>query len=370
MIRVSRYQLVLMLVWTVLATGILTMPATMATFSVRDTWLSSWGILLGGTLCAGLAWCHVRLFPDRSLTAAMELAFGRFAGKLAAVWVVIWLVITLATICREFGVFVTTIALPNTPEYLVVALALACSAYLVYLGLEVVGRVNEFLVPIAAIVFPLLFVLALRWFDWTPLQPVLADGWLPVWRAGVVPAFAYGLEFSLALQWVPYLNNPRALPVDILLSAGISALVLMGLVLITDGVIGAPVAYLNYPVLEVVRAIRVGKFVERLDTWYAMGVVSTLVLKQAAFQTGLAEAFRTLCGTRDPRWSIWPTALLVWSLAYFLFRNSADVSRFILHTVPGYFLFTAVLLPLLVYAAAFFRGVRPASRAGAGEARR
>lgn len=353
--QISRYQLILMLIWTVLGTGVLTMPGTITRFTLHDAWLASGFLMLGGGLSAAVAWLHVRLFPRLTFTRALREVFGPWLGTIAGIWYAVWLLISIATIGREFSAFVTTTTLPDTPEYLVGALAFACVAYLVYLGLEVVARVTEFILPLAGFVLPLLFLLALRWFEWDPFQPVLSDGLLPVWRAGIVPAFAYGLEFVLALQWVPALKNPRTLPLDILLAAAISSVLLLLLVVVSVGVIGAPLAYLNFPVLEVVRAIHMGKFVERLDTWYGMGVVSTLVLKLATFHLALSQTLSDLCRTQDLRWTVLPIALASWVGSYFFFRNVAELTTFILHTVPVYFLCTAILLPLMTSAAWMLR---------------
>lgn len=356
MAQISRYQVILMLVWTALGTGIVTMPGTIAHFTVHDAWLACPWILLGGGLCAGVAWIHIRRFPGQTLTQALHLTLGPWAGTCAGVWYAAWIFVSLATIGREVTAFITTAVLPNTPEFVVGLLAIACAGYLVYLGIEVIGRVNQFIMPLAVVVAPLLFGLALRWFDADTFRPVLADGWMPVWRAGIVPAFAYGLEFALSLQWVRALRTPRTLPWDILIAAAVSAFILTLLVALTVGVIGASATYLNYPVLEVVRSVRQGKFIERLDTLYVMGVVTTLVLKLSSFHVSLCQALQDLCRTRDWRWAVFPSALAVWSASFFFFRNLAEVTDFILHVVPAYFLFTVVLLPLVTYAVAAIRG--------------
>ncbi|WP_067932406.1 GerAB/ArcD/ProY family transporter [Alicyclobacillus kakegawensis] len=365
MTQISRYQVILMLVWVVLGTGILTMPGTIAQFTVHDAWLGAPFLLLGGGLSAGVAWVHVRLFPGLTLTQAVRAALGPWIGGFLAAWLCLWLLITTATVGREMSAFVTVATLPNTAEYVVGAAAFACVAYLVHLGIEVVGRVNEFIMPLVLVIVPILFVLALRWFDIAAFQPVWAEGFTPIWRSGIVPAFAYGLEFVVALQWVPALRTPRTLPLDILIAAAVSSLILTVLVVETVGVVGWPVKYMNYPVLEVVRAIRLGKLIERLDTVYAMGVVAILVLKLSAIHLSLCRALQDVCGTQDARWAVLPAAFAVWAASYFLFRNTAGVTAFILSVVPGYFLVTAIFLPLLSSAAAWLRR-KPWRRTAAG----
>lgn len=355
MVQISRYQVILMLVWTILGTGIVTMPGTIAQFTVRDVWMAGFGLCIGGGLCALIAGVHVRWFPNQTLTQVAMHAFGPVGGELFALWYVMYGVVTLATIGRELSTFVMISVLPNTPEFFISSVAFAVSAYLTYLGVEVVGRVNEFIVPLAVIVVPLLFGLSVRSFEWQPFRPVLSSGWLPIWQASVVPAFAYGLEFSVALQWIPALRTPRTLPIDIVIASTVSASVLVLLVTLTVGVLGEPVRYLTYPVLEVVRSIRQGKFVERLDTLYVMGVVITQALKLSAFQLATCEAIKDMCHSKDAKWTVIPCTLLIWSVANFMFHNLFDVTEFILRAVPAYFLFTVVICPVLIYIIAWWR---------------
>ncbi|WP_052012157.1 GerAB/ArcD/ProY family transporter [Alicyclobacillus hesperidum] len=358
MVQISRYQVVLILIWTILGTGIVTMPGTIAQFTVQDAWAAGVGLCIGGFLCATIAAMHVRFFPDKSLIQVAMQAFGWIGGEMFAIWYVIYGVVTLATVGRELSAFVVISVLPNTPEFFISTVAFAVAAYLTYQGIEVVGRVNQFIVPLAAIVAPLLFSLSVRTFEWQPFHPMFSSGWLSIWQASVVPTFAYGLEFSVVLQWVPALRTPRTLPMDIGIASAISAAVLVILVTLTVGVLGEPVRYLTYPVLEVVRSIRQGKFVERLDTLYVMGVVVTQALKLSAFQLSTCEAIKDMCHSKDVKWTVIPCALLIWSVSNFMFHNLFDVTEFILRAVPAYFLFTVVICPAIIYMTAWWRTAR------------
>jgi len=362
MVQISRYQLILILLWTVLGTGIVTMPATIAQFTLRDAWIAGFGLLLGAAICALVALAHVRLFPGRTLTQAATDVLGPALGRVYGIWYLVYGFVAIATIGREMGAFIGISVLPNTPDFLITAMAFAVSMYLSYLGIEVVGRVNEFIMPLAIIVAPILFGLAARLFDSSPFHPFLGDPLTAAWRAAVVPTFAYGLEFSIALQWVPALRTPRTLPWDILIAGAISACVLSALVVLTVGVLGDPTRYLNYPVLELVRSIRQGKFVERLDTLYVMGGGVTLVLKLSAFQLAVVEAVKDVSGSPERTWIPVPVALLGWSLSNYLFRNVFDVTSFILRDVPGYFFITVGLVPGALYAVEAFRRARTKSR--------
>ncbi|MFX4302293.1 GerAB/ArcD/ProY family transporter [Alicyclobacillus tolerans] len=355
MVQISRYQVILILIWTILGTGIVTIPGTIAQFTVHDAWIAGFGLCIGGLICASLAALHVHFFPDKTLTQIAMHAFGPLGGGIFAIWYIIFGVVTLATIGRELSTFVGVTVLPNTQEFITSLLTFSVAAYLTYLGIEVVGRVNQFIFPLAIIIGPLLFFLSLQGFEWQPFRPMLSSGWMAIWQASVVPAFAYGLEFSVVLQWIPALRTPRTLPYDIIIASAISTVVLIILITLTIGVIGEPVRYLSYPILEVVRSIRQGKFVERLDTLYVMGVVSTQVLKMSSFQLATCEAIKDIGYSKDTKWAIIPCTVLTWSAANFMFHNLFDVTEFILHAVPAYFLFSVVICPVIIYTIGWWR---------------
>ncbi|MCL6445828.1 MAG: spore germination protein, partial [Alicyclobacillus sp.] len=86
MVQISRYQLILIMVWTVLGTGIVTIPASIAQFTVEDAWLAAPSVVLGGAVCALLAWFHVWLFPELTLTQVFRTVFGRWTGDLLSAW--------------------------------------------------------------------------------------------------------------------------------------------------------------------------------------------------------------------------------------------------------------------------------------------
>ena len=55
------------------------------------------------------------------------------------------------------------------------------------------------------------------------------------------------------------------------------------LAVVTIGVLGQSANYLSYPVLEVVREVRIGRNLERLNTLYILGVMSTILIRPEAF---------------------------------------------------------------------------------------
>jgi spore germination protein KB len=90
-IEISRYQFVIVLVWCVLGTGIVTVPFVIAQFTVRDSWITGLLFGVGGLLSAGVATLFVHSFPNRSLTSSLIDAFAERLGRVFGLWFLVWL---------------------------------------------------------------------------------------------------------------------------------------------------------------------------------------------------------------------------------------------------------------------------------------
>ena len=77
-------------------------------------------------------------------------------------------------------------------------------------------------------------------------------------RGAVTPDIVYALELLIGLQFAHTLRNNRTLPKNMTIATGILTVVGTLLAVVTIGVVGQSANYLAYPVLEVVRSIRVG----------------------------------------------------------------------------------------------------------------
>ncbi|MCL6444598.1 MAG: endospore germination permease [Alicyclobacillus sp.] len=346
-VQISRLQLITMLIWTVLGTGVVAVPAIVSQFTVQDAWMI--GVLFFASAAVPAFVCSrfVRAFPDTTLVEALCQTFGPLLGRSLALWYMVWLYIALATIIRELSGFVTAAALPKTPDYVVSALAMFVVAFLVRHGTEVLGRMSEFITPLAMIIVPILVALTARNIRLGHFLPVLADGWSPVWQAALVPCLAYAFELTVVLQMVPSLRSPQTVGRDIFLAAAVVSALLTITLSITIGVEGPVTSYLSFPILEVVRSIRIGRFIERLDTLYVMGVVSTLLLKLAVFHYAACEGWKSLFKLQSMRFIVWNAASAAWAASSLFFRSSAEVMYFILYVAPAYVPLNMVLLPML-----------------------
>ncbi|MDI3257660.1 MAG: endospore germination permease [Kyrpidia sp.] len=346
--QLSRLQFVFLSTWLILGTGILTMPFAIGQFVVRDTWLVPFLFPLGGVIVTGVIVLFRWTFPRQSLVEGCHTAFGPVVGRAVSLW---WLYLMFVTECfvlREAAIFINTTVLPSTPNYMVTAIFMIPVAYAVYQGVEVIGRTAEIITPIGIGVILILFFLAMQHADPSYLQPVLADGWRPVLQ-GSVMIWAYAWEFLFVLQLG---EEGRQLRVGKELLVTILILTLAGVVaeLTVTLVLGPSLRSTIYPLLEVVRSIRIGDFIERLDTFYVMGVITTIFLKLSLIHYAFANGISQWFGLRHYRPAVWSGGAAVWTGSLFFIHNNIALLNIILYTVWGYFTFTGMVIPPLAVA--------------------
>ncbi|MCL6632810.1 MAG: spore germination protein [Alicyclobacillus herbarius] len=354
-VQVSRFQIVIVLIWSILATAMVTIPFVIAQFTVRDSWITGLLFAAGGMLSAGIAAVFLHTLPNRNLTSGLIDAFGPWLGRIVCLWFLVWLYLINCTTLREAESFVSITILPKTPEYIIGLLGMAAISYMVYMGVEVLVRDAEFITPLALVVAPILFALALQHMDVDQLMPVLADGWQPVLRGAITPDLTYALEILISLQFVRALRDSRTLPKDMITATAILTVVLTIILIITTGVVGQSTNYLSYPVLETVRSIRVGRFLERLDTLYVMAVMSTVCIKLGVFHYAWCEGMKDVFKLSSHRILAFSGGLFVWAGSLALFRSTQEMQHFIAGVAPAYFVVTLICIPLLAAMVMNFR---------------
>ncbi|ADG06924.1 GerAB/ArcD/ProY family transporter [Kyrpidia tusciae] len=342
--QMSRLQFVFLALWLIVGTGILTLPFTIGQITIRDGWISAILLLPGGAVVITVIALFRRVFPNQSLVEALHEALGPFVGRAASLWFIYMIFVTECFVLREGSVFLSTTVLPSTPNYIVAGAFILPVAYVTYQGAEVLGRMAEIITPIGVGVILVLFMLALPYLNPSYLQPVLADGWSPVVRADVVPwAYMWETMFFLQFRGVPGQWMTKGLLITTLLISAIGVIAEFTVI----AVLGPGIRYSAYPLLEVVRTIRIADFIERLDTLYVMGVVTTIFLKLSVIHFAFTTAIQNWFAPCQYRRMVWSSAILLWAGSFFLIHNSNAIMDIIMKVVWGYFTSTGLAGPLL-----------------------
>lgn len=344
MTKISRIQLFFILIWVVLGTGLMTIPFTISRFAIRGGWIVALLFLMGALTALGTTWVTNRNFPDMSFLEALNMVFGPWFGRMLAMIALVWVYLFLCMVVRELNLFVEVTILPKTPLYWIGALGLIPVAYAVYQGVESVARVAEVFSLLMLPVIIVLMILPMNAADLHLLRPLSAEGWRPIFRAAVTPGMSFAFEFTVVIYLLSRLAVREKAHWDILKAAVVVTFILFVLEVLVVAVLGPAANYFVFPSLEVIRSIRYGQFIERLDTVLVAMILAIMFVKLATFHFVFCDLLRHVFDLSSIRVVPLAAVVPVWAGSIFFWKNSVALQTYMLFVTPAWF--GAVLLGL------------------------
>ncbi|WDL97867.1 GerAB/ArcD/ProY family transporter [Alicyclobacillus sp. ALC3] len=353
--QLANVQFIFLTSWLVMASSAIFLPYLMAHFVTRDSWITAGLLVANAFILYLITWLFVRICPNRTLVGGLLQGFGPWMGRALAVVFLGMVFVAMVTLQRKSSLFIGENLSPATPLIVIDMCIIIPVGYAAFLGLEVLGRLSDVLTPAAALVTLLICALSLRNVHPSYLLPVLANGMDPVLRGAVVP-WRFTLQSLFCLQFVHALKNPKKdLPRNFLWVGLIVAVVGVVAHLLMVSILGEQLAYVKYPLLEIVKAIRYGDFFQRLDPVYVGGVLMALMLQQSLmlyiFVSAAAETFNL----HDYRNLVWPAVLVVAACSLLLWKDGESVDEFIVYTHPGIFITGLLTLPTMAIVSGWIR---------------
>lgn len=353
--KISGSQFMWMLVTTVLPTAVLFIPATSIEHAGTSAWLD--GLVVPTIWGFGIIWVSVTLgerFPGRCLVDYSGDILGRLGSKLTGIFYMFILLYVNAIIVREFGEFLLTAFMPDTPLLVFCSVLLILAASAVRNGVEVIARMNQFIVSL--MFFALIFIFSLVMGEINPkhLLPLFEGGIRPILHGGLTPMGWRG-ELFLTLILMPYLTNYKEAR-----TAGYKANLLLGVVLGFDifmvlAVFGKEAANYVFPVHALATYISVAGFLERIEAFILALWVAGVTVKVAIwFYCATLVTAQTL-NLSDYKPIVLPLGLIqvVWSIT--IYDNVREMVEFFAKPWITFSAFFELMVPLVILLAAAIR---------------
>lgn len=322
----------------------------------QDGWLS---IVFGvgyGFIVLGLAHFAGPMQTGISMPAWIETVLGTIVGRLVNVLFLLHFIIVLAIAFRHTTDLISIAILMETPTSVLLILLGFPVALGARLGIEVLGRTAFLYLIIAVVSFVLLGLSIGGAVDLGELKPVFGSGAGPVFLGALVPG-AFLSELFIVLWFFPYIKERRTL-----FKGAITALALIGaftllLTVYAKGVFGfREVERMLFPALNLVRAIRLGGVVERLDVVLISVWLLAIFLKTALFAFLASRQLAWVAGSTNFRRFVFPLTAVAALLSMGLADNVGRFAEFM--TGGGFIPFTfafSVALPILLIIAKHLR---------------
>ncbi len=353
--KISGSQFMWLLVTVVLPTAVLFIPALTIKEAGASAWISGgvvatfWGILV--------VWIASTLgerFPGMTLVDYSGQIIGKFGGKMIGAYYIFVLVHGIAVITRQFGEFLVTAFMPETPIIVFHIFLIALAASAVRNGVEVIARMNHFVVSL--MFFSVLFIFSLVFGEWNfnNLLPILEEGIGPVIKGAFIPMSWRG-QTVLLLIFMPYLNNYReARP------AAYKAVVMLGIILAAEiiiclAVFGQLAANYVFPAHALASYISVGGFIERVEAFILALWVAGITMKVSIWYYSATVLMARTLNLQDYKPLVLPLGVIMLTWSMTLFDNIRQLVEWFNESGPAFFMSWEVVLPVLLLIMAVLR---------------
>jgi spore germination protein KB len=341
---------------TILATIILFVPAITATLAGHDAWLAPFpGATFSLITLFFVAWLGHK-HPGQTLFQYSETILSKWPGKAVGLIYVFGFIHINAIIVREFGDFITTSFMPNTPISVFNFSLLFLAAWAVIAGLEAIARMNEFIILLVVSFLLLIILLSTPNWDVSNFLPFFSRGPMPILKAAAVPAAWHG-EIVVLGVILPFMTRPgRAF------LAGSMALFASAF-LLTLGVLGALavfgpelVASFRFPLHLFTRTINLGGILARFEVVVMITWVAGVFIKTSVFYYCAALGMAQLFGLSEYRPVVFPIGIIIATWSIGLFADVTELVDFLKITWPRYGISVYFLgLPLLLFTVTIVR---------------
>lgn len=312
-VKISNHQLMSLVVNSATGGAILVMPSVLTGIARQDAWLVP---VLTAVLGIPVIWVMFYLgtrYPGKSYIDIIRTILGKWFGFIAAAGYVFICMMLSFNLPWYVGNFVTTEAMPETPEYVIRLVYVAVMAAGLLYGLEAFARASEIFLYFVTILFVLSMILVAPNAKVENLQPVLERGIIPVFKgsfilAGIVlfPLLNFFMIFPANVK-----NTRKAEKVIFKGYLWTNSMVMIS-ILMTVLVLGSGLASkLRFPTYTLAKEINVGVIFTRLEFLIAIIWITTElyigIVSFYAFTTGLSQ----LLGLKEHKWIVLPLGLIV-----------------------------------------------------------
>jgi len=316
--KISATQIALILTLTMIGTGILTLPQSLAKEAGADGWII---IVVGGVLGIALANIYgyiVKSHPHTKYMDILSMHLSKYVAYVIVVMTIIYLLILNGFIIRIFGEAIKMFLLFKTPIELIIFSMLLVSVFLVRKGIETLGRFAEIMIPIIFIPSLLLFMLALQNAEMKNLLPVFQVSIKEIVKAIPIVLFSF-LGFELLFIFGFFVNKPKEIsePINYAMIFVILAYIFLNsMTLLNFGV--KQTQHLIWPTLSLFKTIEIpGLFIENVEALVMSIWVLIAFTTIAPLHLATSYLMADIVGMKDNKLLALPILPIIYLIAMF-----------------------------------------------------
>ncbi|SDW46411.1 endospore germination permease [Paenibacillus sp. CF384] len=346
--RISPLQLSYIMHPYILATLVLSAPAISMVTAGRDMWATP--ILAGVFACLIVVLMyalHLR-YPNETFIEYIESILGRYLGKSLALIYVVSIIYTNAMVLRQYGEFIATTFLIQTPMIVIVTCMMMVCAYALYMGIEAWTRAAQLLIPIALAIILVMLIIMTPDMSLKEMYPIMEYGPFPLLRGSILPASWFSQYFIIS-TFLPYVTKKSGEKLKWSLISVASVTITM--VLINLSILfmfGNLSKAFNYPFLVAVRYISLSDFLEHIEALLMATWLIGIFIKVTVNFYGSVLWTAQWLKLPNYRTIIAPIGLLVILVSIWCAPNYQMLRVILNSSVPVYTFLMQLLVPALL----------------------
>lgn len=317
--------------------------------SKNDAWLAS---IAGFVMAVPVLLIYSRilsLHPGRDLFDILTLVLGKVAGKMVTVVYIIYAFHLGTLVLRNFGEFINTVAMPETPMMIPLAAMGAVCIIAARLGVEVLGRTTTYFLPAIFFILIVVQLLALPQLHLNYLKPVLGNGIEPIIKDGF-SAFAFPFaETVVCMGAFGALKNQKSPKKVYLLGLLIAAAIITITTVRNIAVLGNMLDGYYFPSYEAVSRISIGSAIERIEVTVSFVFVFGVFIKTSVCLLVAGKGLEKLFNLKSYRSIIIQMGLLLILFVQIIYENIMQMRFWAFHVYPYYAFPMQVILPVIIW---------------------
>jgi len=273
-----------------------------------------------------------------------EAVGGRIFKVISGLLIIVFLLLTVSIFMGAFSQTLKITSLDQSPiEFVEIILFIGMIAA-GYYGIEVVARINAFLVPVIIVGFILITLGVIPAFKINNLFPILGEGYTSILKGSIFKLSSFA-SFIILFLMVPYfkIKNLKRIGYSYTLISGLlflwstlSFILLFPYEMAIDKKI---------PVFQMARHIKFGYFVQRIESVFVLICSVCVLLFLCVIFTFILSTFAKTFDLKKSRPMILPMAIIILSLS--LLSRKINVELLGNSTVNLIWLF-GMIFPLLI----------------------
>ncbi|WDV45281.1 endospore germination permease [Clostridiaceae bacterium M8S5] len=285
-----------------------------------------------------------------------KYVYGRYLGSLINISYVVSGFFLGATITREYGEYLITTSMPQTPLIIPLIIMILLGAWIVKEGITVLGRWCNLFFFINAPLPTIIFLLTIPLINVENILPIMYNGVRPVIEGSIVGLELPFSEAIMIFTIIFTLPSKKSYYKVFTKSILISGITLAGVTLIQIMVLGFDLYMLSYfPSHDVVSNISLGKFVERLEIIMLIATTTAGFVKVCIGLFSATNGIANMLKIENHKLIVIPCSLLVINLSYFINSSIIDLMDMYFLYWKYYILVICIFIPTTTFLILLFK---------------